>query len=66
MKENIIDQLKVKCAFTTEVSEQFELGDDLEINLKGSVVKTEAHDNQDGSVSLVFVFKPLTVEVKKQ
>ena len=42
-----------------EKFELFELGDDLEINLKGSIVKKEIKDNQDGSVDIVLHFKAL-------
>jgi len=30
----------------------------------GAVVKEETCDNQDGSVNIVYVVKPMTVEIK--
>lgn len=61
-----IDLMKIKSAFTQEVSKKLELGQEVEINLKGSIVKTEAHDNQDGSVNLVFVFKPEIIDINNE
>ena len=61
--EKSIDQIKIKCAFTQEIPDKLELGQDVQITLSGSIVKTEVRDNQDGSVNLVFVFKPHNAEV---
>jgi len=49
-----------------EVSKQYELGEDVEITLKGSIIKQEIEDNQDGTVNLVYIFKPAITEIKDE
>lgn len=45
-----------------EIATELELGADVEILIKGSVVKTEDSDNQDGTVSRCYVIKPILAE----
>lgn len=59
-----IDQLKVKIATTNEISNQLELGQDVEVLIKGSVVQQIIGDNQDGSVNITYIIKPNTLELK--
>jgi len=44
--------------------ELLELGQDVDVVVHGAVVKEETLDNQDGSVNIVYVVKPMTVEIK--
>ncbi len=60
--EKNIDQKKIKMSFTTETEHQLELGQEVELKIKGQVVKEEVYDNQDNSVSIKWTVKPLTVE----
>ena len=59
-----IDQLKIKIATTNEIDKQLELGQNVEVLIKGSVVQQVVGDNQDGSVNITYVVKPLTLEIK--
>lgn len=61
--EKSIDQIKIKCSFTQEISEKLELGQDVEIKIKASVVKQEVGDNQDGTVDITYKVKPMLVEI---
>jgi hypothetical protein len=60
----LIDQKKIKMSFTTETSQKIELGQEVELTIKAVCVQEIAGDNQDGSVNMKYVLKPLTVELK--
>lgn len=62
--EMTIDQKKIKMSFTTEVADQLKLGQEVELQIKAVCVQEIAGDNQDGSVNMKYVLKPLTVETK--
>lgn len=47
-----------------EIKDMLKNGDDLTITMQGSIISETAKDNQDGSVSLVYEFKPLSIEVE--
>jgi hypothetical protein len=36
----------------------YELGEDYTINITGNIVKIEEHDNQDGTIDVIYVMKP--------
>lgn len=59
-----IDQKKIKMSFTTEVAHVVVLGQEVELTIKAVCVQEIAGDNQDGSVNMKYVLKPLTVEIK--
>ena len=59
-----IDELQIKISGRACIDEKLELGQDVKLEIQGSVVKEETYDNQDGSVSICYVVKP--VLVKKQ
>ena len=44
--------------------QKLELGQAVRVVVHGAVVKEETCDNQDGSVNIVYVVKPMTVEIK--
>ena len=60
-----IDISKVRLAITIEVDDYFPLGTELLISGVVSVVKHEVGDNQDGTVNVLHVVKPTTIEYKK-
>lgn len=41
------------------------LGDEVELTVKGGVLKVEERDNQDGTKNVVFKVKAITIEVCK-
>jgi hypothetical protein len=48
------------------IQRKLALGQDIEVLIKGAVVKEETEDNQDGSVNITYVVKPMTVELPGQ
>lgn len=58
-----IDITKIKSSFTEETEKLYEIDQEVEIYLKGSIVKHEVHSNQDGSANVVAVFKPEIIKV---
>lgn len=65
MTEKTINILKVRVADSFEVSEKFDFDEDMEVFLKGEIVKKETKNNQDGSCDLIYHFKALDFEIKK-
>ena len=47
-----------------EIPKQLQLGDDIELVIAGGIVKEEAKDNQDGSVNVLWIVKPISIEIK--
>ena len=47
-----------------EIKNMLNNGDDLEISMKGSIISETAQDNQDGSVNMVYQFKPIIIEIE--
>ena len=60
-----IDCKYVKISGLMEVSEIFEVDDDVIVSLKGSIVKAEQRSNQDGTLNLIWTVKPTENQVKK-
>ena len=58
-----IQLLQIRACDRYPIDRQYELGDDVEINLKGSIVKKEIKDNQDGSVDIIYHFKALDYKI---
>lgn len=61
-----IDQKKIKMSFTTETEHKLELGQVVGLNIQGVVVQEIAGDNQDGSVNMKYVIKPILVTAYPQ
>jgi len=47
-----------------EIKDILKNGDDLTIIMEGSIISETAKDNQDGSVNLIYEFKPLTINIE--
>ena len=65
MEEKIINNIEVKVADKYPIKEQFDLGEGLTIALKGSIVKKDIKDNQDGTVDIVLHFKAIDYIINK-
>lgn len=64
MLEKNIDEILIKISGRFPINPQdLDLGQDVKILLKGGIVKKEIYDNQDGSVIICYVVKPLEMEV---
>ncbi len=60
----LIDQKKIKMIFTTETDKEIKLGEEVKLSISAVCVQEIAGDNQDGSVNMKYVLKPLLVEIK--
>jgi hypothetical protein len=60
-----IKQKYIKTTFKFEVENPIELGSDIKFEVDANCVKIETLDNQDGTINVVYVLKPLSVEVKQ-
>jgi hypothetical protein len=57
-----IDQLNIRIRGKAYLGRKLELGEDVDLRIKGSVVREETEDNQDGSVNICYIIHPMTVE----
>jgi hypothetical protein len=64
--EKRIDQLSIKVSGKMYLVEKLELGEDVALTLKGSIVREEVNDKQDGSVNICYVFKATEVQVSRE
>jgi len=61
-----INELNIKFSQgKSNIINELEMGKDYEITVRGSVVKSEDSDNQDGSIDRCFVIKPEIVVIKE-
>jgi len=63
MAKRTINEQYIASTFKYPIDRKLELGEDLEILIKGSVVKKEILDQQDGSVDIIYKVKPLEAEL---
>jgi len=61
--EKDINRQYIKISGKMEIRDSMEIGGDAVVALKGSIVKTETNDNQDGSVDITYVLKAVEVQV---
>lgn len=58
-----IDEILVRASNRVPIEKKLEMGQDVTIEIKGSVVKEEVTDNQDGTVNVCYIVKGLTAKV---
>lgn len=63
--EKLIDHNDIQITGKSQVEDELELGKDVVIIVKGSVVMENYSDNQDGSVNRTYKIKPIYVEIIK-
>ena len=64
--DKLVDEIVIRISGDMPYEEKLEIDQDVQITLKGQVVKEQAGSNQDGSVNLRFIIKPeVLVELKK-
>ena len=61
-----VDRMTIKVRALQEIEHKLELGEDVDIHIVGSVVKEEVGDNQDGSVNICYIVKPMSTVVTKR
>ena len=59
-----IDLLFLRVTSRIEIPAKLKLGDDIEFVMKGGVCKEEVGDNNDGSVTILYKVKPISIEIK--
>ncbi|MCR4307088.1 MAG: hypothetical protein NUV80_00850 [Candidatus Berkelbacteria bacterium] len=64
--ERTINEIKIRIADRFPIGEKYELDEDVEVSLKGSIVKEEVRSNQDGTCDLILHFKAADYEFKKK
>jgi len=57
-----IDQLNIRIRGKVYLGRKLELGEDIDIRIKGSVIREETEDNQDGSVNICYIIHPMQVD----
>lgn len=61
-----IDQLNIRISGRAYIEKKLTLGQDIRIEVAGTVVKEETNDNQDGSVNICYVVKPILVKINRE
>jgi hypothetical protein len=57
-----VDERLVKVSMSpVETDKTYELGDEVELHVRGDVVKIEFKDNQDGTYNEVYIVKAIEV-----
>lgn len=64
--EKLIDHNDIQIIGKAQIENELELGKDVVILVKGSVVMENYSDNQDGSVNRTYKIKPYLVEIVKK
>lgn len=57
-----MDSYALKFSGKAELSEPLKLGKNYRIDTEGQVIKTEKHDNQDGTNTEIATFKPILIK----
>ena len=65
MTQKNINEIMIKISGKFPIEKDLELGQEVLISLKGGVVKQEVNDNQDGTVDVTYVIKPLSVSINE-
>ena len=63
MNQQITNEKLIKISSKTPIEKTLELGNDVVIKIKGSVVSTQELDNQDGTINKVYTIKPYKAEI---
>jgi len=61
--EEKINEIFVKISGRIPVADKLNLGEEAEIKIKGEIVKEERLNNQDGTIDIVCVLKPIEAEI---
>jgi len=61
-----INENHIKISGKFPVEDMIELGEDVTFAMKAGCVKKEVTDNNDGSVDVVYVLKPINVIIDKK
>ena len=64
--EKTINEIQIRVCDKYPIKEKFDFEDEIIVALKGSIVKKEIKNNQDGTVDLVLNFKATDYEINKQ
>ena len=53
-----INSHQIRISGKSELDKEMTLGEEYELVVRGQVVKQEDHDNMDGTIDRIYVFKP--------
>lgn len=65
MTQMKVNEHLIRISGSMPIDKPLELGKDVEIAVKGAIVQKRINDNQDGSVDIYWVLKPLELEIKE-
>ena len=57
------NEFLIKITSKSPIERELELGQDVVVLLKGSVIQRQERDRQDGTMDIVFVVKPVDVQI---
>ena len=57
------NEFLIKITSKSPIDRELELGQDVVVLLKGSVIQRQERDRQDGTMDIVFVVKPVDVQI---
>lgn len=63
--ERTINEIKIRVCDKYPIKDKFDFDDEIIVALKGSIVKKEIKNNQDGTIDLILNFKAQDYEIKK-
>jgi len=66
MNEKIINLNQIKISGKFPIEKTIELGEDVLITMRAGCCKKEIFDNNEGTVDVVYVLKPITVILDKK
>ena len=61
-----VSNFVLKLSGKAELPQDIEMGNNYHISLSGAVPKVEEHDNENGTVTRIYTFKPVKVELLDQ
>ena len=64
MKKRPINIIQVKVSDKFEIEDKLDFEEEIEISYKGEIVKKDVKTNQDGTVDVIYYFKPLIHDIK--
>lgn len=60
-----IDSNLIRISGKFEIPRKISIGEDIELVIKANCVKIEMGDNQDGTVNMTYIVKPLEINIKE-
>ena len=65
MKKKTINLNQIRISGKFPVEKTINLGEDVIVQMRAGCVKKEIGDNQEGTVDVTYILKPIEVDIKK-